>query len=447
MRPRESGVGGGLSVASARLRGVREQVGRTLRELRTPLHAAMLGLLLLVLLHEHFLDPGRGRTAALALSAAFAGVYALAPEVVRRSGADVRAWTPARRVVPEAALWLTALTALWLSMAALRLEFEILVVPLYFVYLLVLPTRPWLFVGGLTTAALFMRTVVHQPPYPVATLGLLVAASLALWLARCLRQIRVLRSRDRALVAELRRVREERRLDEREAGRAEERGRLAQDVHDSVAQGLSAMAMLLKAADEALPSVSGLDRARTRLRAAAEINSVALGQARDMVHGIAFFELGEGGLRSAAERYVTLVQRTLQARSSGKPGKCGKQRVVYTERGEAFRLPLATESALLRVIQEAVNNALRHGWASLVEVVLHYGAERLTVEVRDNGVGLPPGMVAGAERPVSERGLGLDAMRERVERVGGVFELSSWVGRGTIVAVDLPLARPARLTA
>ncbi|WP_243639911.1 hypothetical protein [Streptacidiphilus pinicola] len=97
------------------------------------------------------------------------------------------------------------------------MEFEILVVPLYFVYLLVLPTPPWLFVGGLTTAALFMRTVVRQPPHPVATLGLLVAAGLALWLARCLGQIRVLRRRDQALVAELRRIGEVRRLEEREA--------------------------------------------------------------------------------------------------------------------------------------------------------------------------------------------------------------------------------------
>ncbi|WP_243639912.1 ATP-binding protein [Streptacidiphilus pinicola] len=68
-------------------------------------------------------------------------------------------------------------------------------------------------------------------------------------------------------------------------------------------------------------------------------------------------------------------------------------------------------------------------------------------EVRDNGVGLPPGVVAGADRPASARGVGLDAMRERVERVGGAFELSSRVGRGTIVSVVLPLAGPARLTA
>ncbi|WP_133260080.1 hypothetical protein [Streptacidiphilus pinicola] len=74
----------------------------------------------MVLLHQHFFDPGRARGPALALSAAFAGVYLLAPEVVRRSGADVRGWTPAGRIVPAAALWLTALTALWLSMAALR---------------------------------------------------------------------------------------------------------------------------------------------------------------------------------------------------------------------------------------------------------------------------------------------------------------------------------------
>ncbi|SEL61377.1 sensor histidine kinase [Streptacidiphilus jiangxiensis] len=441
MRLREvSAAGGGTSAR------VRALVARTVRELGAPLHLGTLGLLALILLHGTILDPGRARAATIGLSLAFAAVYGLAPEVARRVDADVRAWNPAPRVVAEAGLWLVALTALWLSLTALRMEFDLLVVPLYFVYLLMLPAPPWLAVGGLTTGALVMRLVVHQPPYPLATLGLVVGASLALWLARCLSQIRMLRTRDRILIAELRRVCEEQRQEEREAGRAEERGRLAQDVHDTVAQGLSAMAMLLKAADEAMPPVADLDRARTRLRAAAEINSVALGQARDMVHGIAFSELGEGGLPSAVDRYVTLVQRTLLVREAMQ--EVG-QRLVYTLRGEPFRLPIATESAMLRVIQEAVNNALRHGWATQVEVVLSYGAERLNVEVRDNGVGLPPGIVAGADRPESaERGVGLDAMRERVERVGGAFELISRVGRGTIIAVELPPpAGPARLTA
>ncbi|WP_370117130.1 ATP-binding protein [Streptacidiphilus sp. MAP12-33] len=440
MRLREVNAAGGRTAD-----GVGRQAARTVRGLLAPLHLGTLGLLALIVLHGTVVDPGRSRGAVLALGAVFAAVYALAPEVARRADVDERAWAPTPRVVPEAALWLVALTALWLSLAATRMEFELLVVPLYFVYLLMLPAAPWLVVGGLTSIALLMRLCVHQPPYPLATLGLLVGASLALWVARCLSLIRTLRARDRVLIAELRRVCEEQRHDEREAGRAEERGRLAQDVHDTVAQGLSAMAMLLKAADEAMPPVEDLDKARTRLRAAAEINSVALGQARDMVHGIAFSELDGGGLPSAVDRYVMLVQRTLVSREIAQ--EVG-QRLVYTLRGEPFRLPIATESAMLRVIQEAVNNALRHGWATRVEVVLSYGAERLNVEVRDNGVGLPPGIVAGAQRPEPlERGVGLDAMRARVEGVGGAFELSSWVGRGTVIAVDLPLTRPARLTA
>jgi signal transduction histidine kinase len=201
---------------------------------------------------------------------------------------------------------------------------------------------------------------------------------------------------------------------------------------------------LISAADESLPGVAHLDKARTRLRAAAEINSVTLGQARDIVHGIAFSELGDGGLPPAVRRYVALVQRSLLAREQVRGQE---QALVFTLRGAPFRLPLATESALLRVIQEAVTNALRHGWATRVEVTLGYLTDRLTVEIRDDGVGLPAGVVAGAERPPAQDGLGLGAMRDRVERVGGELALSSWVGRGTVVSVDLPLPGLARLSA
>ncbi|MEZ0068399.1 signal transduction histidine kinase [Streptacidiphilus sp. MAP12-20] len=418
---------------------------RTGRGLGAPVHLIMLALLLLVGFHVIVLE-GHPHKAPLVLSllAAFGGVYLLAPQVCRRVGANAARWSTAREVVPEAVLWLVALTALWLSLTVLVLEFELILAPLYFVYLLVLPVRPGHVIGGLTGAALLLRMLVHGTQGSLPFLGLLVGAGLALGLARCLVLIGGLRCRDKALVEELRRVSESTMEEEREVGRVEERGRLAQDVHDTVAQGLSAMAMLLQAADESLTSVAHLDKARTRLRAAAEINSVALGQARDIVHGIAFSELGDGGLPPAVRRYVALVQRTLIAREQVRGGE---QRLVFTLKGAPFRLPLATESALLRVIQEAVNNALRHGWATRVEVILSYLADRLTVEVRDNGVGLPPGVVAGAERAPAPEGLGLGAMRDRVERVGGELALSSWVGRGTIVSVDLPLAGLARLSA
>ncbi|MBF9072462.1 sensor histidine kinase [Streptacidiphilus fuscans] len=476
----------------------RRRLLRAGRGLLAPVHLLVLALLLALTVQVRLWGGSGPCSHTLPLSLVFAAVYALAPEVCRRSGADARRWVPAREVCPEAVLWLVALTALWLALAVVCVEYEILVAPLYFVYLLVLPVRPFYVVGGLTAAALVMRTLAHGASGSLPTLGLLVAAGMALGLARSLMLIRLLRLRDRALVEELRRVHEDSqarhesgRDEGREEGRVEERGRMAQDIHDTVAQELSAVAMLLKAADESLPSAAQAEKARTRLRAAAEINSVALGQARDMVHGIAYSELGEGGLPAAVRRYVALVRRSLAASEQawGSAARSRVPRVDFLVLGTPFRLSPARESAMLRVTQEAVNNALRHAWATRVDVTLRYADGELTLEVRDNGVGLPPGLVAGAPctarevhaagaggdagagaaagvaaagaaaaantagatapatagvdleqamEAVEAVGVGLGAMRDRVRRAGGELALSSWVGIGTVVSVSLP---------
>ncbi|MEY9849799.1 sensor histidine kinase [Streptacidiphilus sp. MAP5-3] len=457
----------------------RRRLLRTGRGLLAPVHLVVLSLLVALTLQVRLRDGTCPH--GLLLSLVFAAVYALAPEVCRRSGADAGRWIPAREVCQEAVLWLIALTALWLALTVVRMEYETLVAPLYFVYLLVLPARPVYVIGGLTAAAFVMRTLAHGANGSLPMLGLLVGAGMALGLARSLMQIRLLKLRDRALVAELRRVHgdsqarhDEGRVDGREEGRVEERGRMAQDIHDTVAQELSAVAMLLKAADESLPPAEQVEKARTRLRAAATINSVALGQARDMVHGIAYSELGEGGLPAAVGRYVALVRRSLAASEQawGSAARSRAPRVDCLVLGTPFRLSPTRESAMLRVTQEAVNNALRHAWATRVDVTLRYADGELTLEVRDNGVGLPPGLVAGATRPSREVhaagevhatgevhavgatgakcprtagvdleeavGVGLGAMRDRVRRAGGELALSSCVGIGTVVSVSLP---------
>ncbi|MER7273966.1 ATP-binding protein [Dactylosporangium sp. NPDC000244] len=87
---------------------------------------------------------------------------------------------------------------------------------------------------------------------------------------------------------------------------------------------------------------------------------------------------------------------------------------------------------MLRVVQEAVGNAVRHGEPASIEVRLRDAGERVEVTVRDDGRGFDPGDAGG------RRGMGLDLMRERLREVDGSVEVDSAPGRGTTVRATLP---------
>jgi signal transduction histidine kinase len=96
-------------------------------------------------------------------------------------------------------------------------------------------------------------------------------------------------------------------------------------------------------------------------------------------------------------------------------------------------LDSTVEVELYRIVQEALNNALRHAKADTVEVELDAREGVITIIVRDDGVGFDP-----SARAIRERRLGLTSMRERAERLGGTFRVESSPGAGTTVSVEVP---------
>jgi len=99
----------------------------------------------------------------------------------------------------------------------------------------------------------------------------------------------------------------------------------------------------------------------------------------------------------------------------------------------AERLPAAVETALFRIVQEAVNNVLRHAQAQQVSVTLLRRADHVELRVVDDGQGFD------AQLPRSGRHVGLWSMRERVEQLGGQFEVRSVPGQGTTLTAVVPL--------
>jgi len=200
-----------------------------------------------------------------------------------------------------------------------------------------------------------------------------------------------------------------------------ERTRLAQELHDTLEQTLTGIALQLDTAwrfrdCEREEATKPLELARTWIRQ-------SQAELRRSIWDLRSRELEEFDLSKA------LVQ-SAQAVSE----QAGIQVSVRTE-GTPHHLPETVEENLLRIGQEALANLSRHSGASSGEILLAYAERELRLSIRDNGKGLPSSGIPGKD----EGHFGLIGMSERARRIGGKLEISSHPGEGVTVLVRLPL--------
>ncbi|MEA2515628.1 MAG: hypothetical protein QOJ59_5117 [Thermomicrobiales bacterium] len=216
----------------------------------------------------------------------------------------------------------------------------------------------------------------------------------------------------------------------RELGAAEERNRLAAEIHDTLAQSLLALTFQLRAS-RGLVGTSP-DRAVAELLEAEERARGALEEARRSVWNLGPASLEAGTLVEALQGELAASER------GGLPG-----RLVVS--GAARPLPAEIQLALFRTAQEALTNARKHARASRAEVVLDYGPAIVKLSIADDGIGFDPGMSSG-RGPRPEGGFGLVGMADRLRRVGGAVAVESDPARlpGTRVLATVPYDLPAR---
>ncbi|MEV0156109.1 sensor histidine kinase [Micromonospora sp. NPDC050686] len=249
-------------------------------------------------------------------------------------------------------------------------------------------------------------------PALIAALVAAVVSMVGVW-----SQHTVAESERRAeLIAELGRSRDQVARLSRQAGVTAERQRLAADIHDTVAQGLSSVVLLIQAAE------ADLDRdratARRHLHLAVDTARDNLAEVRTLVAALTPGELAGSSLAEALRR---LVERF--ARETGLPATCA---VPDTDRP----LPTPVEVVLLRATQEALTNARRHAAAGTVAVLLEHHPDAVVLQVVDDGAGFDPDEPGG--------GYGLAGMRARIEQVRGRLAVRSAPGDGTTVRVEVP---------
>jgi len=208
--------------------------------------------------------------------------------------------------------------------------------------------------------------------------------------------------------------------DQQRLAAAEERNRLARDLHDSVKQQMFALTMLLGSAQMEVKAGSEAERT---LQEAERLAGGAQQELTALIHALRPVAMEHQGLSVALrELCASWAKRTGAAFDAQIP--------------DGLALPPAAEQEVYRTVQEALANVARHSGATRVDMRAERDAERLSLRIRDNGHGFD---TARAD----QQGVGLRSMRERIEGLGGTLQISSSVG-GTRVELSVPVAPMAQ---
>jgi len=205
-------------------------------------------------------------------------------------------------------------------------------------------------------------------------------------------------------------------VENRQVAVVAERNRLARDIHDTLAHGLTGVIVQLEAAKDALSR--GLEEdLDMHLERAGNLAREGLNEARRSVYALRPLGLGKKNLLKTLERLI----QDLTAGTT--------MTATFGFEGGSRTLPVEWEDNLVRIAQEALTNALRHGRATEFRSKLIFGSEEIRFEIHDNG--------SGFDSTINSDGFGLLGMRERIASMNGELFVESVVGTGTSVIAVL----------
>jgi signal transduction histidine kinase len=197
-----------------------------------------------------------------------------------------------------------------------------------------------------------------------------------------------------------------------------ERQRIAKDLHDGVGQLMSVAKMNLSAFEARYPFSTQEDR--LKFDKIIQLVDESCSEVRTVSHNMMPNALLKKSLGGAVREFISkLDSKQLAAH-------------LYTE-GLDEGLDPAVETVLYRVIQECVNNVIKHAQATSLDISIARETNQVTITIEDNGKGFDPGKMAGSE------GLGLKNIRTRIAYLKGNVDFDSAPGRGTLVAIYVPV--------
>src|SRR6185437_4175447 len=204
----------------------------------------------------------------------------------------------------------------------------------------------------------------------------------------------------------------------------DERRRIARELHDSAGQYLGALGLSLEAVRRSVPPESA-PAVEEKLAEAEDIIRRCSSDLRTLSHLLHPPLLEDLGLASAVNWYI-----------SGFADRSGIK--VNAEISKLPRFDDSIELTLFRILQECLTNIHRHSESKTAAVALSADAQSVTLEIRDEGKGIPRETLRGWSRNTHRAGVGINGMRERLNDLGGTFEITS-DQRGTVVRATIPL--------
>src|SRR5208337_3795310 len=193
-----------------------------------------------------------------------------------------------------------------------------------------------------------------------------------------------------------------------------ERQRLGRELHDGLCQSLAGIAALSSALSRSL-AASGQPGPATSAKEIVRLLNEAIGDARDLAHGLSLIRSNDAGLVGSLETLARNVSHAYRI-------SC-----TFASDRRCPRLPRETEAHLVRIAQEAVRNALTHGRADQIAVCVECLDGSGLLSIRDNGVGL-----SGNDR--NHDGIGLHTMDYRARAIGSSLTMARRTEGGTMVA-------------
>lgn len=326
----------------------------------------------------------------------------------------------------RAHLYLAVQTALVFAASLLYFEldfFALLYIPICGQAMYLLPRRAGLaWLGVLVGFTAVGQTIQFGMPVALSFILLYVAGLVFVAVfVRMVLQADAARRRSEQLLAELQEAHRQLQAYANQAEElavANERTRLARDLHDSVAQTLYGLTLQAEAAGRKLAHGQS-DAVQAHLSAMRDDARQTLQETRLLIFELRPPILDQQGLAAALKARLEAVE----ARSG---------LVMDLDLQEVSGLPDSVETGLYRIAQEALNNAARHAGATGLRVALNQTATAVTLEIVDNGNGFDPAAVAPGR-------VGLQGMAERVQQLNGRIDIRSTPQRGTAIHVEVPL--------
>ena len=324
--------------------------------------------------------------------------------------------------------WLIALTVVWIADILVASAGIYLLFVLFFLYLRVLG-MVWGSISVIFGTAVSVGIQIPQGLTFGGVMGPVVSALVTVAIFYAFTRLHEINTARTVLIRELMETREQLAETERAAGVAGERQRIAHEIHDTLAQGLSSIQMLLHAANRDLDGDINVDKARERIGLARQTAADNLQEARAMIAALQPAALSQtslvGALDRMAQGFAAAADLNIEVEADG----------------EVTQLPMKLEAVLLRIAQGAVGNVAKHAQATRARITVSYSDDAVRVDIVDNGVGFD--VKAVESRPAGLGHIGLAAMKRRAEEVSGEVVIESSPGNGTAVSVSVPLTTNA----